>query len=164
MRSMHALIVSDIDGVIADCKHRLPLLKEKKYDEFYSLVGEDSLISTGYLLLDIFDCYPDTKIVFLTGRRESSRKDTMAWLRKNEIHRLGAFDAVFMRDDTDHRPSEELKPELFEEILKMYQARGFEFDSIYYIDDDPENVKGICDKFSQVQGVVFGLKRIQERR
>lgn len=157
---MSVLVVCDIDGVIADCRHRLPLLKEKKYDEFYELVEKDSVISGGRFLLNSFNNSPeDVSLVFLTGRRDSSRKGTINWLRGAGFT---TYDAMFMRESSDHRPSKELKPELFGEIIKMYQARGYDFRLIYFIDDDPENVKAVCDKFPEVQGIVFGLERMEK--
>ena len=74
-------IVFDIDGVLADCSHRLKYIqgKDKDYDKFYS----DEEIMKDRLILDITDIiialgnlddytYVDeedrTRIIFVSGR------------------------------------------------------------------------------------------------
>ena len=73
---MANLIISDIDGVIANCEHRLWYAKEKFYDSFYERVGGDSVIEDGVELLRQLTKDSNSMLIFLSGRRESCREDT----------------------------------------------------------------------------------------
>ena len=50
------LVFMDIDGVIADCDHRLKYLENKDYDKFYSeeMMKKDQPIQIGLNLLEMF--------------------------------------------------------------------------------------------------------------
>ncbi len=88
-------IVFDIDGVLADCSHRLKYIqgKDKDYDKFYS----DEEIMKDRLILDITDIiialgnlddytYVDeedrTRIIFVSGRNRKCLRSTIQWLEK----------------------------------------------------------------------------------
>jgi hypothetical protein len=43
----------------------------------------------------------------------------------------------------------------------MMEARGLTFEHIYFIDDDSENVKAVCDGDDFVTGITFGTKRME---
>ena len=70
---MRALIISDIDGVLADCKHRLYLVKGdyKLWDEFYSddRVAQDTPIEEGAKLLEAL-ASGWNELILCTGRNE----------------------------------------------------------------------------------------------
>lgn len=160
---MANLIVSDIDGVIANCEHRLWLAEAKLYDGFYEKVGDDTPISDGINLLRRLTSGNDAgddMLVFLTGRREDCRETTKMWLSKNFYY---PYDALYMRPEGDHRKAKELKKELYAEVVRMYQSRGISFEHIFYIDDDPDNVKAICAGDEHVTGITFGIKRMEEK-
>ncbi|KKL53782.1 hypothetical protein LCGC14_2271960, partial [marine sediment metagenome] len=77
-------IVCDIDGTIADLKHRLHFVKnkeEKNWKEFFNHMSEDSVIEK--VRDDIIkykeEGYP---IIFVSGRPDSHRKETKEWLNK----------------------------------------------------------------------------------
>ena len=156
------LVVSDIDGVIANCEHRLSWAKAKLYGEFYSRVGMDEPIPDGINLirrLTLSSEAGDDMLVFLTGRREECREETIHWLNR---HFNYPYDALYMRPEGNHRKARELKKELYAEIVRMYQNRGLSFDHVFYIDDDPDNVQAICDGDEHVTGLTFGIKRMKE--
>lgn len=150
---MRNLVICDIDGVIADCTHRLPWLRAKAYDNFYDRVYDDTPISDGIDLVSalVSDSEMD-KLVFLTGRRDSCREATEDWLEKWTLPKQ---DAIFMRPTGDYRPAAELKAELYAEIVRMFEARGMTFSNVYYIDDDMKNIRSICDGDEHVVGLLF---------
>lgn len=152
------LVVSDIDGVIANCEHRLPWAKAKLWDDFYNRVSADEPIYDGITLVKAL-LGDDGVLVFMTGRRNTCRTDTEQWLTRRGL--FDGFDSMFMRKDGDHRPSPELKKETYANIISMMEARGLAFDHIYYIDDDPENVKAVCEGDDFVTGITFGVKRME---
>lgn len=130
-------IIFDLDGTLADCTHRVPLLPD--WDAFYAACFEDSPIES------IATLYRELSELFLydvhiwTGRRQSEEDKTWMWL---DEHRLPIPDGsnFLMRPDGDHRPDTELKslwldeadfiPDLvFEDrasVVKMYRDRGIQ--------------------------------------
>lgn len=157
------LIISDIDGIIADCSHRLSWAKAKLYDEFYSdaNVLRDEPIESGITFLKMLSggLTSTTRVVFCTGRNETCKDATREWLHKKV--KLD-YDALYMRKDGDHRKSEIAKVELVEEIIRSYIARGENVTEIYYIDDDPNNVKAVCEQYNSITGITFGIERMKK--
>lgn len=152
------LILCDIDGVLADISQRLPYLKEKNYDAFYSVANmvEDEPMDRG---IDLFrNLCKVTSILdvhLVTGRPERTRKITEMWLSYNGI----SFNRMYMRKDGDYRPSPDIKVELLTKIAKERQAYDSHI-SGYFIDDDPENVRAVCAAFPQITGITFGVGRM----
>lgn len=138
-------IVFDIDGVLADCSHRLKYIqgKDKDYDKFYS----DEEIMKDRLILDItdiiialgnFDDYTgvdeedQSRIIFVSGRNRKCLSSTIRWLEKN----LNVYineDNLFLRSENDYRPSHEVKKNLIEKHI------GFENILFAFDDDDKVN-------------------------
>ena len=154
---MANLIISDIDGIVADCQHRMFWKEAKIYDSFYSEenVLKDEPIDSGISFLNSLTNGDDNTLVFCTGRNEMCDNATRKWLRTHLGIGVIQYDALYMRKEDDHRPSNQVKPELVEDILRSYKARNFDFRNVYYIDDDPENVKAVCDKFAEIIGIVY---------
>lgn len=157
---MANLVVSDIDGVISNCEHRLSWAKAKLYDEFYSRVGMDEPIMDGINLIKRLtsdDGARGDMLIFLTGRREDCREETIEWLKKFDLE----YDSLYMRQEGDHRPANELKKELYAEIVRMCNNRGLSFEHVFFIDDDSRNVQAICEGDDNVTGLTFGIKRME---
>lgn len=153
------LIICDIDGVLADCSHRLHYLKEKNYDAFYgACMADDKAIKPGIVLYDLLGFDDDNPVyhIILTGRSQSTGNLTRLWLVDNSIY----YDYLLMRRDGDYRPSPVVKVEL---LQKFFRSHGG-FDEIYFIDDDPKNVKAVCETFPQITGITFGIKRMEEKK
>lgn len=180
------LLILDIDGVIADCSHRLHFQQAKDYDAFYSAENmlKDEVIVRGKNLARnlAYGEYSMDRcdIFFLTGRPERTRLVTEAWMDHNDIYLRP--EAMIMRRDGDYRPSDivksqgllkyfwdkytdgkkpreinKLKKKKIEEVIPEFLK---DYESIYYVDDDPKNVKAVCELFPQVTGIVFGTERI----
>jgi len=110
--SQNRVAVLDIDGVLADVRHRLVHVEQrpKDWNAFFSAAVDDSLLPEGLeVALDLADRFT---IVYLTGRPERCRADTKAWLDK---YRFPAGQLI-MRRDTDRRPARYTK---LDELQKL---------------------------------------------
>lgn len=111
---MKNIVVVDIDGTIAKVGDRLKYLQQEKkdWDSFYKHCDEDEPIR------DILELVYDLRrgynhIVFCTGRRDSVRAKTEAWLSKH----LGFEEYILlMRPDGDFRHDTMVKPELLSQM------------------------------------------------
>lgn len=131
----------DIDGILADCSHRLHYLDKKDYDNFYKEVVNDvPYVRDRRAINDMSDKY-NGKVVLLTGRPERTRKDTESWLAK--YYDIPADTVILMRQDADHRKATELKPEL---ALKYIEDNGIK--ACMVLDDMKDNVQAVIDAIS----------------
>ncbi len=94
--------VVDIDGVVADVRHRLRYLERrpKNWDAFFAAAPRDELLPEGRAVVEqmVASGY---EVVWLTGRPERCRADTLAWLATHDL----AAGPLYMRRDGDHRPA-----------------------------------------------------------
>jgi predicted kinase len=80
-------IIVDIDGTLAHMNGRSP------YD--YTKVLEDDLDQTIAVILDDWKyVHPRGEILIVSGRDHTCRRDTLAWLNKNDVQ----YDKLFMRN------------------------------------------------------------------
>ncbi len=153
------LIFMDIDGVLADCSHRLRYLKEKDYDSFYSReeMIKDIPIRSGIQLWNtLFTSSIEYALVFVTGRPYKTEEWTREWLKKVARCYNAEFATLLMRGDHDYRPSNIIKVEAINKYLSENKYRG----EILFIDDDPKNVKAVEEGVENCQGIIFGSSRI----
>jgi hypothetical protein len=124
------LAVVDIDGVVADVRHRLHHIESspKDWGAFFAGADRDPPLATG--VARVRDLAGAHEIVFLTGRPERLRAVTETWL---ERHGIGGH-RVLMRRHGDFRPARVAKAD---ELRRL--ARGREVAIV--LDDDPE----VCD-------------------
>lgn len=140
-------IVFDIDGVLADCSHRLKYIQgeNKDYDKFYSdkEIMKDKPIETSRKILDMLyelyvmeDFYRPTEfygeVIFITGRNEICEEATHNWILRNMDMFEGSF-KLYMRPKNDYRPAHEVKKDLIEKHI------GFENILFAFDDDDQIN-------------------------
>ena len=106
------LAIVDIDGVLADVRHRLRHLegRRKNWDAFFAEARHDPPHAEGIELARTLAS--DHEVVFLTGRPERTRTDTERWLAQHGLdgHRLE------MRPEDDRRPAAILKAERLAEL------------------------------------------------
>lgn len=155
---MSNLLICDIDGVLADCSHRLHYLQEKDYDAFYANENlvKDKPIIEGIDLTHALKALNGSYIILLTGRPERTRRMTEMWLENNMVF----YDRLLMREDGDYRPSPKVKTELL--FKNMPHNMGFNpYFLGYFIDDDPKNVKAVCKAFPDITGITFGIERMK---
>jgi len=126
MDEARPLAIVDIDGVVADVRHRLHHLegRRKDWDAFFTAAVDDPPHEEGLAVVARLEEHHD--VVFLTGRPQAHRAATERWLERNGIggHRL------VMRPEGDRRPAAELKRELLALL-----AEGREVSVV--VDDDP---------------------------
>lgn len=110
----HRTIVFDIDGVLADCKHRLHhiLTPPKDWETFDSLTHLDTPIYNCIRLLWAISTNPFIDIILLTGRSERVREATEKWLSCQDI----PLCKLEMRADGDHRPAAVIKTERLQRL------------------------------------------------
>ena len=126
MVDQRPVAVIDLDGVVADVRHRLHFLesKPKDWDSFFAGIPDDPVLAEGRAVVDRLAA--DHEIVYLTGRPESTRRDTEAWLERNLLPRA----KLIMRRAGDRRPARIAKPAL----LRGYASRGRTIGVV--VDDD----------------------------
>jgi len=122
------LAVVDVDGVVADVRHRLHHLDPpKSWPAFFAEAEGDPLLAEGAEL--VADLRRRHEVVWLTGRPEWLRPVTRRWL---ERHGLPAQE-LHMRPDGDRRPARLFKVG----VLGRLRVRTIDV----FVDDDPDVVR-----------------------
>jgi phosphoglycolate phosphatase-like HAD superfamily hydrolase len=121
------LAVFDIDGVVADVRHRLHHLDRHPRDwaSFFGEADADVPLKTG---TDLVHAAMESghEVAWLTGRPAWLRSVTRQWLK--DLHLPTA--ELLMRPHSDFRPARTFKVE----ALKRLAAR----DIVLFVDDDPD--------------------------
>jgi hypothetical protein len=120
--------IVDVDGVLADVRHRLEYVssRPKDWDGFFAAAPRDAVLPQG--LKRCLELAAANTVIYLTGRPERCRTDTVEWLR---LHGFPDGDIV-MRPDVDRRPAR---------LFKLNQARRLaRRDDVAVIVDDDEAV------------------------
>lgn len=159
MSSGDRIIFLDIDGVLADCTHRLCHLEDKDYDEFYRRVLLDPPYqNNGRDFIKNIETFYGGRVVYLTGRPERTRDDTKEWLAKNYND---SARTLLTRKNRDWRRADLVKPEL---ASKYVEENGIK--SCVIIDDQYDNVEGVIDTLDILHPEVeaIGVCFIQPRR
>ena len=99
-------LLVDIDGTLSDPTHRLHHILgdgPKNWDAFYKKVADDppheEIVS---LLNNYLDRTTPERVIFLSGRRESTREETTKWLNRHII--LSPPYNLILRKRGDFRP------------------------------------------------------------
>jgi hypothetical protein len=121
-----ALAVVDIDGVVADVRHRVHHVESrpKDWDAFFAAASRDPVHAEGLALVNRLA--QDYEVVFLTGRPDRLRAGTVDWL---ERHGLGGH-RLEMRPAGDRRPAKDLK-------LQFLRRLAGDREVVVVVDDDP---------------------------
>jgi hypothetical protein len=118
--------VVDVDGVVADVRHRLRHVtgRPKDWRAFFDGAADDPLLTEGEetvrRLAEVFD------IVYLSGRPERLREVTERWFHR---HRLPAG-PLLLRPYDDYRPARLFKVEV---LRRLAETRTV----VVLVDDDP---------------------------
>jgi phosphoglycolate phosphatase-like HAD superfamily hydrolase len=109
---MRPLAIFDIDGVLADVRHRVHHLEGRRKDwgAFFQAAPRDGVHPEGLALA--LEAAQECDIAYVTGRPEWIRAETSAWL---DTHGLPAGDLA-MRRRGDHRPAAQAKLRLLEQV------------------------------------------------
>ncbi len=123
-----SIAVFDIDGVVADVRHRLHHLDGRRsWTAFFDDAHADPLLPEGARL--VAELAARHEIVWLTGRPEWLRTTTHAWLRE---HALPGTE-LHLRPRGDHRPARLYKLG----VLRRLQNR----EVAAFVDDDAEVIE-----------------------
>lgn len=127
-------IIVDIDGTLADNKHRSHHVEKspKNWDAFNSLMHLDKPHAAVVRLVRTL--HPVYIVILVTGRQECHRAETEAWLDKHHIPHNG----VFMRATGDFRSDSIVKREILErDILGKVM---YDLNDIWFVLDDRNSV------------------------
>jgi hypothetical protein len=140
------IVVCDIDGVLADCSHRLHHIEKEPpdWEAFFAECPDDKPIPEGLVLLNyLTERWPvsDLSIAntyLVTGRGERWRAQTVEWLERcTNFFEFGVcHEFLIMRPEGDHRPDYILKGEAYNKIAE--ENPGY---SLLIIDDNIRNVE-----------------------
>jgi phosphoglycolate phosphatase-like HAD superfamily hydrolase len=124
------LVVFDIDGVLADVRHRLHYLatRPKNWDGFFAAAKNDQVLEVGAEFAK--RAAATHEIVYLTGRPERLRTATQSWLDEQQL----PAGRLVMRPEGDRRPSA---------VVKLHELRRLRRESKVemLVDDDPSVVE-----------------------
>lgn len=118
--------VIDIDGVVADVRHRLRYVTERPKDwrAFFAGAADDPLLPEGEetvrRLAEVYD------IVYLSGRPERLRGVTERWFRQHDL----PPGPLILRPYDDFRPSRIFKVEMLSLLATTRTV-------VVLVDDDP---------------------------
>lgn len=106
-----AAIIIDLDGTLCDVSHRTHLVKQSPPDwpAFFDACVDDTPNAAVVALYDMARDAGHT-ILYVSGRPETHRAQTEAWL---ERHELSNYAELLMRPAGDYRQDAIVKRELF---------------------------------------------------
>ncbi|GAX49279.1 hypothetical protein SO3561_00767 [Streptomyces olivochromogenes] len=130
-KTSRPLAVFDLDGTLADSAHRQRFLERKPrdWDAFFAAAPQDPPLAEGVALA--LRSTQECEVVYLTGRPERCRRDTVEWLAAQGLPE----GRVWMRRNDDRRPARRTKLDVLRRL-----ARDRE---IHVLVDDDELV---CDE------------------
>jgi hypothetical protein len=125
------LAVFDLDGTLADTAHRQTYLERSPRDwaGFFAAAPQDPPLAEGVALAR--ESAAECEVVYLTGRPERCRADTVAWLAAHEL----PDGPLHMRGDTDRRPARVTKLAVLRRLARGRTVRML-------VDDD----ELVCDE------------------
>jgi len=109
--------IFDIDGVLADCTHRLHFIDRPTpdWESFFSAVDGDTPIHHNLKLMRALSD-AGIYIALLTGRNERTRTLTNAWFAEAQCKLGEGYDDLLMRFAGDYRPDYVIKREMLNEL------------------------------------------------
>ncbi len=148
-------VVCDLDGTLCDISHRLPFVQnlpegqKKDWKSFFSAIEFDVLRTE---VLDKLLALEEqgSKIIFVSARPDTYRKQTEAWLEKVlKGYPLGF--TLIMRDSRDKRDDTLVKSEIYEKFLKHLNV-------VKVFDDRPSVIRMWREKGLEVEDVGKGIE------
>ncbi|KAF5993038.1 hypothetical protein [Streptomyces sp. WAC00263] len=133
-KTSRPLAVFDLDGTLADSAHRQRFLERKPrdWDAFFAAAPQDPPLAEGVTLA--LRSMEECEVVYLTGRPERCRRDTVEWLAAQGL----PAGRVWMRRNDDRRPARHTKLDVLRRL-----ARDRE---IHVLVDDDELVCGEAER------------------
>ncbi|MEU5096252.1 hypothetical protein [Streptomyces sp. NPDC020996] len=117
--SPRPLAVFDLDNTLADTAHRQCYLERRPrdWDGFFAAAPKDPPIPEGVALAR--ESAEECEVVYLTGRPERFRRDTLDWLAAHGLPE----GRVHMRRDGDRRPARRTKLEVLRRLAGTREIR-----------------------------------------
>ncbi|MDP9953785.1 MULTISPECIES: nucleotidase [Streptomyces] len=124
------LAVFDLDGTLADTAHRQHLLEGPRRDwaGFFAAAPDDPPLAEGVRM--VLASAEECRIVYLTGRPERCRRDTVRWLDRQGLPQ----GELLMRRNDDRRPARRTKLDVLKRLGRSRPVRVL-------VDDD----ELVCD-------------------
>ncbi|MGW1913458.1 phosphatase domain-containing protein [Streptomyces sp. NPDC002076] len=124
------LAVYDLDNTLADTAHRQHFLetRPKNWAAFFAAAPADPPLAEGIALA--LESARECEVLYLTGRPERCRRDTLDWLAAHELPE----GRVYMRGNADRRPARFTKLEILRRLAQDREIRVL-------VDDD----EMVCD-------------------
>jgi hypothetical protein len=121
------IAVVDIDGVLADVRHRLGYLdkRPKDWGGFFRAAPRDPPLTVG--LETVRRLAEVCEVVYLSGRPEHCRRDTEEWFRRHGV----PDGELFLRPRNDFRPAREVKVQVLRRLRRRAPVSVL-------VDDDPQ--------------------------
>ncbi len=126
------LAVIDIDGVLADVRHRAHHLDRPApdYRRFFAAAPRDPLLSEGSAV--VHRLAEVCEIVYLSGRPDHCRRDTLDWFARHglppgELH---------LRPERDYRPARLYKVEVLRGLRRRAPVS-------VVVEDDPDVIAAV---------------------
>ncbi|MEU8573084.1 LNS2 domain-containing protein [Streptomyces asoensis] len=117
--SKRPLAVFDLDNTLADTAHRQRFLERRPRDwnAFFAAAPQDPPLPQGVALVlaEAEEC----DIVYLTGRPERCRRDTLEWLAAQGLPE----GTLHMRRNDDRRPARHTKLETLRRLARNREVR-----------------------------------------
>ncbi len=126
-RSHEVVAAVDIDGVLADVRHRLHHLERspKDWDGFFAAAADDPPLDEG--LRVVRRLAGVCRIAYVSGRPERCRADTLAWLARHDL----PDGDLLLRPLGDFRAARFLKVDLLDRLAEQGPVTVL-------VDDDPQ--------------------------
>ena len=126
------LAVVDIDGVLADVRHRLHHLERRPKDwrGFFAAAPQDPLLEVGRTTVQ--QLAEVCEVVYLSGRPEHCRPDTESWFAR---HALPSGE-LLLRPRGDSRPAKDVKVEVLRRLRRRAPVS-------VVVDDDPAVLEAV---------------------
>ncbi|MFF5013067.1 hypothetical protein [Streptomyces sp. NPDC001165] len=128
--SARPVAVFDLDNTLADTAHRQHFLqaRPRNWAGFFAAASQDPPLAEGVTL--VLEQARECEIVYLTGRPERCRRDTLDWLADQALPE----GRLHMRSNADRRPARFTKLEILRRLARDREIR-------FLVDDD----ELVCD-------------------
>jgi hypothetical protein len=118
--------VVDVDGVLADVRHRLHFVESrpKDWQGFFAAAPDDPVLDEGLeTVRKLAEAYD---VVYLSGRPERCRQDTLEWFDRHGV----PAGELHLRRSGDFRPARVTKVEVLDRLARDRPVAVL-------VDDDP---------------------------
>ncbi|MFJ1807417.1 MULTISPECIES: hypothetical protein [unclassified Streptomyces] len=155
--SKRPVAVFDLDNTLADTAHRQRFLERRPrdWDAFFAAAPQDPPLPEGVAL--VLASAEECEVVYLTGRPERCRRDTLEWLSAQGLPE----GRVHMRRNDDRRPARLTKLETLRRLARDRDVRVLVDDDELVCDDaERAGFTVVRARWTAPSGV---LKQAQER-